>query len=111
MGFKELQKTDLENVYNSNEFDEVAIYYPRIGDPYQIHGIFDEPDQNSDIGVGVVTTAPTFNVIEKSLKTLPTNLDEIEIRGKRFRVRDYEPDGVGTADILLSYLKDYYGNQ
>ena len=106
MNFKQLQERDLGQMYNTDEFGVSAVYYPKVGESYPIDGIFDEPTQAAELGVGVVTTAPTFNVMETALKTIPSNQDEIQIDGKRYRVRDYEPDGVGTADILLSYLKD-----
>lgn len=111
MNFKDLQTHDLKSAYSIGEFADTATYYPRVGNLYQLSGIFDEPEEAIDPGVGVVMTQPVFSVIVSDLQTEPSNYDEIEIRGKRYRVKDYEPDGIGCADIFLSLIKDYYGNK
>lgn len=105
--FKQDLQDDLDNTFfNKSEFAENAgtvTYYPKAGGSYEVAGIFDsefemvDPETNQP----VLSRQPMIQVNEDDLQAEPAPEDEIEIRGVRYRVIEFHPDGVGTVALIL----------
>lgn len=106
MTFKQLFKKDMDTFYNAEELAVTGKLTPSEGEPYLIDGIFDESEQSVDVGINVVSTNPVFNVPAYKIRGTLTNHDVITINEKEYRVKDFEPDGAGCIDILLSIIED-----
>jgi hypothetical protein len=95
---------DLEDsFFNTNEFAEDCTFRPASDEEYVVRGIFDAPHEEVTPGTASVSSiALSVQVAEKSFRDKPLRKDSISIRGKRYAIRDIQPDGVGTLVLFLN---------
>lgn len=80
-----------------------VVYAPEVGDAVEVRGIFDARFVIADQGeAGVEQVAPA---VWLELDELPVHPDDDEptltIEGRQYRVRERQPDGMGTIRLLL----------
>lgn len=89
-----------------DEFASVVVYQPSAGGgPYTVNAILDRPFEAVDLGGSDVMIAGRRPVLDLRLADLPTTPipgDEMTIAGDAYIVEEVEPDGRGSAKLILS---------
>jgi hypothetical protein len=90
--------------FSGSDFARTATYTPRTGVAYSLPVIFDSNYQEVDpeTQVSVMSRQPQIRCIEADLQTTPGPGDHLTIDSIAYRVREFHPDGTGTAVILLT---------
>jgi hypothetical protein len=104
MGFKADINSDLSSVFfNTEEFAVSAVYNPAGGTSYAIKGIFDEAYEGvNPNGAEVMSTQPKIQTAVSFVRGVSGPGDTITIEGTTYKIREYQPDGVGLVDLLLT---------
>jgi hypothetical protein len=99
---------DLSSVFfDTEEFAISATYNPSGGASYAIKGNFDDAYEGVDPnGAQVMSTQPKFQTASSFFVGTPGPSDTVTISGKTYKVRDYQPDGVGLVDLFLTEVDD-----
>lgn len=104
--FQTLMESDLENgFFNLNEFAEMVVYIHKDGTTIQLPVIFDHEMQliDADAGAEVLSRHPIMQAQTSAFSILPDKGDKVVIRGVRYQVISYEPDGTGVASFRLHH--------
>lgn len=104
--FQTLMESDLENgFFNLNEFAEMVVYIHKDGTTIQLPVIFDHEMQLIDVDAGaeVLSRHPIMQAQTSDFSILPDKGDKVVIRGIRYQVISYEPDGTGVASFRLHH--------
>jgi len=105
VSFAAVLENDLrDNFFNTGEFARVVTYTPATGSPYSIRAIYDAAYQAVDPNTEqpVISTQPKITVPVHELSTVPGPGDTVTIDSDAYSVLDYQPDGKGVAEIILS---------
>lgn len=105
--FEKIIENDINNVFlDTAVFGENALYTHKTGEIVTYRAIFTDSFNSADTGT---STASGRNVVikiqESKLKRYPTRNDLILIRGIKYCVDDYQPDGVGMVSLFLDRYK------
>jgi hypothetical protein len=92
-----------------NQGYPIPTYYPRLGEPFELNGVFDHAYREHVIqdGLPVTVTMPVFGVRASDCVIYPEPDDEISIRGKTYVVREARPDSHGHIKLMLNFSQDY----
>jgi hypothetical protein len=93
-------------------FGETVQYFPAVGQPFNITGIFDEAYKSVDMSdaVAMATDMPVLGVRLAEFPVSPKQRDTLVITandqhsGGTFVVKEVRPDGHGEAKLLLNYV-------
>jgi hypothetical protein len=82
--------------------EQSPVTYRRGEDVHQVRGVYQASHVGLDpeTGVQVRSTQPVLLIDARDLPIEPRQGDEVEVRGKRFKVRDPQSDG-HTGWLLL----------
>lgn len=79
-------------------------YAPRVGEPVDVQGVFDDVDVNAAVmGAAVMSSGPQVFLMLADLPTDPEGEDDptITVKGTDYKVRDVKKDGQGGVLLLL----------
>lgn len=73
------------------------------GAPYTIDGIFEANSEaaDPDTGAMVLTNTPQISFRLSAMQRIPRQGDQVQIRGKAYRVAEPDFDGQGTVTLRL----------
>lgn len=97
-------ETDLGNTFfDTNDFAQVVTHTPKVGTAYTLPGIHSEPYLAVDVDsrMSVQSAMPELRVHVSKLQVAVSKGDKFTVNSVEFAVREYQPDGHGTARIML----------
>lgn len=104
--FQTLMESDLEQgFFNLGEFAEIAVYIHKDGTTVQLPVIFDQDTVMVDPNTGaeILSRQPMIQVQTSDFFVTPDKGDKVVVRGVRYQVITYEPDGTGVASLRLHH--------
>lgn len=104
-GLQATLQADLDAAFfNDQEFAGTFNYYHSSGESEQYEGIFDEMYESISFGAmePMSSVAPHVLLPQHKMVRFPVRGDKMLIRGVRYEVEDFKPDGVGMIDIVLT---------
>ena len=95
-------ESDLDDIFNTNEFAEDATLIFESGITKTIQIIFDNETVQIDpeTGAKLVSSDPIFSCKSSILHGI-TNKCKVRIRGKLYRIERHDPDGTGVSSVVL----------
>ena len=104
--FQELMESDLEQgFFNLGEFAEIVVYIHKDGTTIQLPVIFDQDTVMVDPNTGaeILSRQPMIQAQTSDFYVTPDKGDKVIVRGVRYQVITYEPDGTGVASLRLHH--------
>lgn len=103
--FQQDLEDDLDNVFfhNSPEFSEQIQYIHKDGVVENFLGVFDNEytGVNIEAGAQIMSSAPVVWMHSSKFRHRPTKGDKVIVRGIRFQLTEYQPDGTGVSMLIL----------
>ena len=104
--FQTLMESDLEQgFFNLGEFAEIVVYIHKDGTTIQLPVIFDQDTVMVDPNTGaeILSRQPMIQAQTSDFYVTPDKGDKVIVRGVRYQVITYEPDGTGVASLRLHH--------
>lgn len=104
--YTQLETDITETFLNPNEFAEQMLYRFRTGGSKVINAIFNNEYTavDNDSGVAVMSRDPNIIVSTQALGKNPEKGDTVLVKGKNYKVRTAEPNGIGITVMKLQVL-------
>lgn len=90
---------------HADDFGVAATYNPATGSPVTLNGVFDNNHLSIAGGgsVEVSSSDPRFRCREPDLPdVVAAEVDQITIASTSYTVVDFQPDGTGMTDLILT---------
>lgn len=90
---------DWDVFMDTGDFADSASWETQEGEFADLEGIFQETAEAALDGVSAVL--PVLTVAESAIPATAAQGDDLEVRGRNYRVSDIQPDGSGMARVIL----------
>lgn len=98
-----LKNCDWDVFMSPADFGDTVFWETQDGDFAELEGIFEKAREVvlPGEGGGVSALLPVLMVAESSVPETASQGDDLEIKGRNYRVADIQPDGSGLSIIVL----------
>ncbi|MAR56937.1 MAG: hypothetical protein CMM93_07115 [Rickettsiales bacterium] len=97
---------DFSVFFNADGFGEEFTYYPNIGSPVTLMGIFDNAYFAAAGEVAIASNQPQLVYETAKLNEKPAYGERITIKDKDYVIVGIQPDGTGTTSLALEEQND-----